>query len=124
MSQHLGSPADQVSRKIVQWADVQAAAEAAVGPATVAKLPHGEWAAAVEILICAQAGAFEGSWGSTFSGFIHRLRALDCTCLANALWFGSHTVCCSAHVGQVATCRSCPTNAFCTTIPFTTTRVT
>ena len=28
----------------------------------------GNWAAAVEMLICAQAGSFIGSWGSTFTG--------------------------------------------------------
>ena len=71
VKQRLGS---RGKGKIVLWDDVKAAAEAAVGAAVVAKLPHGEWAAAVEMCICALAGAFEGSWGSTFSGWIHRMR--------------------------------------------------
>ena len=39
----------------------------AMGQEVKHRLPHGEWAAAVEMLICAQAGAFEGTWGSTFT---------------------------------------------------------
>ena len=58
--------------RVVIWADVEAAARQAVGADVAARV--GNWAAAVEMLICAQAGAFIGSWGSTFSGYIHRLR--------------------------------------------------
>ena len=32
------------------------------------------WSGIVEMIICAQAGMFVGSWGSTFTGYIHRLR--------------------------------------------------
>lgn len=32
------------------------------------------WQGIIEMIICAQAGIFIGSWASTFSGYIHRLR--------------------------------------------------
>eukprot|EP01050_Picozoa_sp_SAG11_P049148 SAG11_NODE_26692_length_342_cov_0.637860_1_plen_70_part_10 len=32
------------------------------------------WEGVVEMVICSQAGAFLGSWGSTFTAYIHRLR--------------------------------------------------
>jgi hypothetical protein len=32
------------------------------------------WEGPVEMIICAQAGAFVGTWASTFTGYIHRLR--------------------------------------------------
>jgi len=32
------------------------------------------WEGIVEMIICAQANMFLGSWASTFSGYIHRLR--------------------------------------------------
>merc|ERR1719201_2259136 len=32
------------------------------------------WQGVIEMIICAQADTFLGSWGSTFTGYIHRLR--------------------------------------------------
>merc|ERR1712216_304340 len=32
------------------------------------------WEGVVEMIICSQADTFIGSWGSTFTGYIHRLR--------------------------------------------------
>merc|ERR1719498_2159704 len=55
-------------KRIVNLADkVKAAAQQRVG-----HLPG--WQGIVEMIICAQAGMFLGSWGSTFTGYIHRLR--------------------------------------------------
>jgi len=43
-----------------------------VAKARVGHLPG--WQGLVDMIICAQAGIFLGNWGSTFTGYIHRLR--------------------------------------------------
>ena len=49
--------------------DCHSQAITAMGPEVQQRLPHGEWAAAVEMIILAQGGVFAGTWGSTFVSY-------------------------------------------------------
>eukprot|EP01052_Picozoa_sp_SAG31_P013152 SAG31_NODE_785_length_12089_cov_4.342936_12_plen_219_part_00 len=62
--------------RVVGWEDIKETAAQAMRKASnngMTALPP-SWEGVVEMIICAQAGAFLGSWGSTFSAYIHRLR--------------------------------------------------